>query len=82
MIVTVTPNPSIDRTVTLTGPLTRGAVHRVSSVTSEPTRCTAPRVNGELRVTVRSMLGLGVTVTIMRPPPRRRSRSTARDRRR
>jgi 1-phosphofructokinase len=36
MIVTVTPNPSIDRTVTLGGPLTRGAVHRVSSVTSEP----------------------------------------------
>ena len=36
MIVTVTPNPSIDRTVTLNGPLTRGAVHRVSSVTSEP----------------------------------------------
>jgi 1-phosphofructokinase len=36
MIVTVTPNPSIDRTVTLTGPLTRGAVHRVSSVTTEP----------------------------------------------
>ncbi len=35
MIVTVTPNPSIDRTVTLSGPLTRGAVHRVSSVTSE-----------------------------------------------
>jgi 1-phosphofructokinase len=36
MIVTVTPNPSIDRTVALTGPLTRGAVHRVSSVISEP----------------------------------------------
>ena len=36
MIVTVTPNPSIDRTVTLTGPLTRGVVHRVSSVTTEP----------------------------------------------
>jgi 1-phosphofructokinase len=36
MIVTVTPNPSIDRTVTLSVPLTRGAVHRVSSVTSEP----------------------------------------------
>src|SRR5262249_47198154 len=36
MIVTVTPNPSIDRTVTLNGPLTRGAVHRVSSVTTEP----------------------------------------------
>jgi 1-phosphofructokinase len=36
VIVTVTPNPSIDRTVTLSAPLTRGAVHRVSSVTSEP----------------------------------------------
>ncbi len=36
MIVTVTLNPSIDRTVTLTAPLTRGAVHRVSSVTTEP----------------------------------------------
>ena len=36
MIVTVTANPSIDRTVTLATPLTRGAVHRVSSVTTEP----------------------------------------------
>ena len=36
MIVTVTPNPSIDRTVTLGTALTRGAVHRVQSVTSEP----------------------------------------------
>ncbi len=36
MIVTVTPNPSIDRTVTLATPLTRGSVHRVSSVTTEP----------------------------------------------
>lgn len=36
MIVTVTPNPSIDRTLTLTGELVRGAVHRVSTVTSEP----------------------------------------------
>jgi 1-phosphofructokinase len=36
MIVTVTANPSIDRTVTLTAPLTRGAVHRVSTVTTEP----------------------------------------------
>jgi 1-phosphofructokinase len=36
MIITVTPNPSIDRTVTLTAPLTRGAVHRVTSVTTEP----------------------------------------------
>lgn len=35
MIVTVTPNPSIDRTVTLPSPLTRGAVHRVTSVTDQ-----------------------------------------------
>jgi len=36
VIVTVTPNPSTDRTVTLSSALTRGAVHRVSSVFSEP----------------------------------------------
>jgi 1-phosphofructokinase len=36
MIITVTPNPSIDRTVTLSAPLTRGAVHRVLSVSTEP----------------------------------------------
>jgi 1-phosphofructokinase len=36
MILTVTPNPSIDRTVTLASPLMRGAVHRVRSVTNEP----------------------------------------------
>jgi len=36
MIVTVTPNPSIDTTVSLSSALTRGAVHRVSSVSSEP----------------------------------------------
>jgi 1-phosphofructokinase len=36
MIITVTPNPSIDRTVTLASPLVRGAVHRVQSVSSEP----------------------------------------------
>lgn len=36
MIVTVTPNPSIDRTVALATPLTRGAVHRVTSAISEP----------------------------------------------
>ncbi|MBV8929414.1 MAG: 1-phosphofructokinase family hexose kinase [Mycobacteriaceae bacterium] len=34
--VTVTPNPSIDCTVTLGTPLTRGAVHRVRSMSSEP----------------------------------------------
>ncbi|AQA03475.1 1-phosphofructokinase [Mycobacterium sp. MS1601] len=36
MIVTVTPNPSVDRTVTLPSPLTRGAVHRITAVSSEP----------------------------------------------
>ncbi len=36
MIVTVTPNPSIDRTVTLPGRLVRGAVHRGESVSCEP----------------------------------------------
>ncbi len=36
MILTVTPNPSIDRTVTLGSPLTRGAVQRVTSVSIEP----------------------------------------------
>ncbi len=34
MIVTLTPNPSIDRTVTLDAPLVRGAVQRVVSVSS------------------------------------------------
>lgn len=36
MIVTVTPNPSIDRTVTLPAPLTRGAVHRVTTTVDQP----------------------------------------------
>ena len=36
MIVTVTPNPSIDRTVALPGELVRGAVHRATAVSVEP----------------------------------------------
>lgn len=36
MIVTVTPNPSIDRTVTLTHPLRRGAVQRLATAVNEP----------------------------------------------
>lgn len=36
MIVTLTANPSIDRTVTLTEPLRRGAVHRAESTESHP----------------------------------------------
>ena len=35
MILTLTPNPSIDRTVMLDGELVRGQVHRVASVTSQ-----------------------------------------------
>ncbi|MBZ5734358.1 1-phosphofructokinase family hexose kinase [Nocardioides sp. TRM66260-LWL] len=35
MILTVTANPSQDRTVALDGPLERGAVHRVASVISQ-----------------------------------------------
>lgn len=35
MILTLTPNPSIDRTVTLGGALERGAVQRVVSVTAQ-----------------------------------------------
>src|SRR4051812_13055407 len=35
LIVTLTPNPSTDRTVTLTGPLERGAVQRLLSVTMQ-----------------------------------------------
>ncbi|MUL47532.1 1-phosphofructokinase [Mycobacterium sp. CBMA293] len=36
MIVTVTLNPSLDRTLTLNEPLTRGAVHRLTPVSTEP----------------------------------------------
>ena len=35
MIVTLTPNPSLDRTVTLAAPLERGAVQRAESVISQ-----------------------------------------------
>ncbi|GAA3671809.1 hexose kinase [Nocardioides ginsengisoli] len=36
MIVTVTPNPSIDRTVALGGPLARGGVQRVADAVDQP----------------------------------------------
>jgi len=36
MIITVTPNPSIDRTVKLSNPLVRGAVQRAQSASTEP----------------------------------------------
>ncbi|MEV6058823.1 1-phosphofructokinase family hexose kinase [Nocardia asteroides] len=36
MIVTLTANPSVDRTITLTGPLRRGQVHRAAGATAQP----------------------------------------------
>ena len=36
MILTLTPNPSLDRTVPLPGPLQRGAVQRLTGVVMEP----------------------------------------------
>ncbi|MFE3541700.1 1-phosphofructokinase family hexose kinase [Nocardia sp. NPDC059177] len=36
MIITLTANPSVDRTVTLTEPLRRGQVHRAAEVTTQP----------------------------------------------
>ena len=36
MILTLTPNPSLDRTVSLPGPLQRGAVQRLTDVVMEP----------------------------------------------
>ena len=36
MILTLTPNPSLDRTVSLAGPLQRGAVQRLTGVVMEP----------------------------------------------
>lgn len=36
MIITLTANPSLDRTVTLTGELTPGGVHRIATDTTQP----------------------------------------------
>lgn len=61
MIVTVTPNPSIDRTVTLASPLTRGAVHRVASVTSEP--------GGKGVNVARALTSAGLSAVALLPAP-------------
>ena len=36
MIVTLTPNPSLDRTAPVEGRVTRGGVHRLGAITTEP----------------------------------------------
>ncbi|MGK2349722.1 1-phosphofructokinase family hexose kinase [Actinomyces sp. W5033] len=62
MITTLTPNPSLDRTVTLPGPLQRGGVNRLASVTIEP---------GGKGVNVARVLaasGLAVTSVLPAPP--------------
>ncbi|MGW4632497.1 1-phosphofructokinase family hexose kinase [Nocardia sp. NPDC004415] len=59
MIVTLTANPSVDRTVTLTEPLRRGQVHRASEVTSHP--------GGKGVNVARVVAGGGVPVTAVLP---------------
>jgi 1-phosphofructokinase len=61
MIVTVTPNPSIDRTVTLITPLTRGAVHRITSVTTE--------AGGKGVNVARALTSAGVEAVALLPAP-------------
>ena len=61
MIITVTPNPSIDRTVALTTPLTRGAVHRVTTVSSE--------AGGKGVNVARALTSAGVQALALLPAP-------------
>lgn len=59
MIVTLTPNPSLDRTVTLPGALVRGGVNRLSTVTIEP--------GGKGVNVARVLVAAGETVTTVLP---------------
>ncbi|MDU0349023.1 1-phosphofructokinase family hexose kinase [Actinomyces sp. MRS3W] len=61
MIVTLTPNPSLDRTVTLSGPLVRGGVNRLQSVTTEP--------GGKGLNVARVLARAGQAVTAVLPAP-------------
>ncbi|MDO4901480.1 1-phosphofructokinase family hexose kinase [Actinomyces sp.] len=63
MIITLTPNPSLDRTVTLTGPLVRGGVNRLQSVTVEP--------GGKGLNVARVLARSGHEVTAILPAPER-----------
>ncbi|MBE6476043.1 MAG: 1-phosphofructokinase family hexose kinase [Actinomyces succiniciruminis] len=61
MIITLTPNPSLDRTVTLAGPLVRGGVNRLQSVTTEP--------GGKGLNVARVLARAGEAVTAVLPAP-------------
>ena len=59
MITTLTPNPSLDRTVSLPGELIRGGVNRLAGVTIEP--------GGKGLNVARVLVGAGQTVTAVLP---------------
>ncbi|WP_250708206.1 1-phosphofructokinase family hexose kinase [Actinomyces sp. 217892] len=61
MITTLTPNPSLDRTVALPGPLQRGGVNRLVSVTVEP--------GGKGLNVARVLAACGAEVTAVLPSP-------------
>ena len=59
MITTLTPNPSLDRTVSLPGELVRGGVNRLTGVTIEP--------GGKGLNVARVLVGAGQSVTAVLP---------------
>ena len=59
MITTLTPNPSLDRTVSLPGELIRGGVNRLTGVTIEP--------GGKGLNVARVLVGAGRVVTAVLP---------------
>ena len=59
MITTLTPNPSLDRTVSLPGELIRGGVNRLAGVTIEP--------GGKGLNVARVLVGAGQSVTAVLP---------------
>ena len=59
MITTLTPNPSLDRTVSLPGELIRGGVNRLTGVTIEP--------GGKGLNVARVLVGAGQSVTAVLP---------------
>ncbi|NDR53092.1 1-phosphofructokinase family hexose kinase [Actinomyces sp. 565] len=63
MIITLTPNPSLDRTVSLAGALVRGGVNRLQAVTTEP--------GGKGLNVARVLAHSGQDVTAILPAPER-----------